>query len=153
MNNQLPTLAELEQMRLKWIKEFINNDGFEDALDVGKHFGDPFEIKFWQGDFYEYKESGFRLITHRWFGNWSPPLGRAFDKRYARVYVGDRLFVNLSIAEPNNEIRDDDIVVPGEWMDILQRLVEKMKDDKSEKDENDDLERRTELAKLLHLMD
>jgi len=154
MIDKLPTLDELEQMRLSWIRKFIDSGEFEDALDVGKHFGKPFAIRNWCGQFYQYGENRLRIESHRWYGDFAPRLERPFNKSFLKVGVDGKDFVSLSISEPDlNAIRDFDFVVPGGWMDTLQQLVEKMKKEKSEHDENDDLEQRTELAKMLHLID
>jgi hypothetical protein len=96
------------------------------------------------------KTEGIEIVAYRWRGNYSPALGRAFDKKYLNVTDGDLLFVRLNLQEPTMQPQEIDVVVPGRWQGIVKKLSDKLRKEKAEKEEERDLERRTELAKLLH---
>lgn len=152
MNKKIPTYQELEDTRHQWIEQSLLDGSLSNAFEVSEYYGEPVEVRNWTGKFFRMKTKGIEITTHCLTGYYSPSLGRAFEKKHLSIWDKDLLFVRISLEEPTMQPREMDVVVPGRWQDIVRDLIRKLRKEKAEKEEGRDLVRRTELAKLLHLV-
>ena len=152
MKNNLPPYQELEDTRHRWIEQSLLDSSLSNAFEVAEYYGEPVEVRNWNGDFFKLEKEGIEITAYRLTGHYSPALDRAFEKSHLAIWDRGLLFVRLNLEEPGMQPKEMDVVVPGRWQDIVRDLIEKLRKEKAEKEKARDLVKRTELAKLLHLI-
>ena len=153
MKDKLPSYHDLDEMRVTWIKRAVADGDIDAAHQVASHFGSPFEVKNYLGQFFRMRHQHLVVESYEWSGDYSPQMERAFTKTCLVILDHDKLFVRLNLHEPHMTPAEDNVVVPGRWQDVVRKLAVKMRRDEAEKEAERDLEQRTELAKRLHLLD
>jgi hypothetical protein len=152
MKNNLPAYQELEDTRRQWIEQSLLDSSLSNACEVAEYYGEPIEVRYWNGVFFKLEKEGVEITTYRLTGHYSPALERAFEKTHIAIWDKGLLFVRLNLEEPTMQPQEMDVVVPGRWQGIVRDLIGKLRKEKAEKEERRDLAKRTELAKLLHII-
>ena len=153
MTDKLPSLDELQQMRAKSIDWLISSHLFATVQEVTEFFGEHKEVKHHVGEFFEYEEDGFTFESYAWEGPFIPRFNRFMRKRFIRVAENGKLFVKVSLREDTPDPYEDDFAVKGAWLDKLYELEQKMLEKKKKSNEENDLELRKQLARMLHLIE